>query len=192
MYNARMRKFLKGLAGLIVLVLLPLCLGCNRGRDVQKDLRIVETRTGWYDAGIVDGKNKIVPSIAFRLHNISSDEISRIQVNAIFHRVNETDVWGTHYAQAIGSDGVRANENSQEIVLRGNLGYTSPDQSRAEILADHRFVDVKVEIFGKSGAKAWVKMGEFPIDRKLLTMSGAPASTTAPTVLPTPSPAPGE
>jgi len=189
MYNARMRKFLKGLAGLIVLVLLPLCVGCARGRDVQKDLRIVETRTGWYDVGIVDGKNKIVPSIAFRLHNISNDEISRIQVNAIFHQVNETDVWGEHYAQAIGSDGVAANENSQEIVLRGNLGYTSPDQSRAQMLADHRFVDVKVEIFGKSGSKPWVKMGEFPIERKLLTMSGAPAS--APAAAPAPSPAPG-
>ncbi len=172
MYNARMvGRPLKGLIGLLTLVLLPACLqvACSGSRDVGKDLKIVEARTGWYDAGIVDGKNKIVPSIAFRLQNISQEEISRVQVNAVFHRVNETEPWGDYYAPAIGSDGLRASATGNELVLRGNLGYTSPDQGRAQILADRRFVDVKVEVFGKHGSRTWVKMGEFPIERKLLT-----------------------
>jgi hypothetical protein len=172
MYNARMpRRSLKGLIGLTVLVLLPTCLqvACSRTREVEKDLRVIDARTGWYDAGIVDGKNKIVPSIAFKLQNVSEEEIARVQVNAIFHRVNETEPWGEHFAPAIGSDGLATNGMTGEIVLRGNLGYTSPDQSRAQILADRRFVDVKVEVFGKHGSRTWVKMGEFPIDRKLLT-----------------------
>jgi hypothetical protein len=189
MYNARMRNLLKGLLGLVVLVLLPVCVGCARSRDVQKDLRIVEARTGWYDAGIIDGKNKIVPSIAFKLQNVSGEEISRVQVNAVFHKVNETETWGDHYAPAIGPDGLAPGHNGNEIVLRGNLGYTSPDQSRAQMLADHRFVDVRVEIFGKHGSNAWTKMGEFPVDRKLLTMSGVPATPATTTA---PAPAPGE
>ena len=162
---------MKGLIGLLILVMLPACLqvACSRGRDVGKDLRIVATRTGWYDAGIVDGKNKIVPSIAFRLQNVSAEEIARVQVNAVFHRVNESEPWGDYYAPAIGSDGLQPNATGNELVLRGNLGYTSPDQSRAQILADRRFVDVKVEVFGKHGSRTWVKMGEFPIERKLLT-----------------------
>jgi hypothetical protein len=191
MYNARMRKFVKGLLGLVVLALLPFCIGCSRSRDVQQDLKIIDARTGWYDAGIVDGKNKIVPSIAFKLQNVSSDEIARVQVNAIFHRINETEAWGEHYAPAIGPEGVKATGNSNEIVLRGNLGYTSPDQSRAQILADRRFVDVKVEIFGKHGSRNWVKIGEFPIERKLLTMSGVPSAAPPPASAPTPVPAPG-
>jgi hypothetical protein len=171
MYNARMlKRSWRGLIGLVVLVLLPACLqvACSRNREVEKDLKIIDVRTGWYDAGIVDGKNKIVPSIAFKLQN-ASEEISRVQVNAIFHRINETEAWGEHFAPAIGSEGLQTNATSNEIVLRGNLGYTSPDQSRAQILADRRFVDVKVEIFGKHGSRTWAKMGEFPIERKLLT-----------------------
>jgi hypothetical protein len=175
MYNARMsRQTLKVLA-LVVGVLLPagFQVACSRSRDVAKDLRIVEARTGWYDAGIIDGKNKIVPSIAFKLQNISQEEIARVQVNAVFHRVNETEPWGDYYAPAIGSDGLQPSATGNELVLRGNLGYTSPDQSRAQILADRRFVDVKVEVFGKHGSRTWVKMGEFPIERKLLTSSSA-------------------
>ena len=37
------------------------------------------------------------------------------------------------------------------------------------ILADRRFVDVRVEIFGKHGSRTWAKMGEYAIERKLLT-----------------------
>ena len=181
MYNAPMRnRFLKGMAGPAVLVLLVASLqaACS-SREVEKDLRITETRTGWYDAGIIDGKNKIVPSIAFKLENVSDQEISRVQVNAIFHRINETEPWGEHFAPAIGAEGLQPSAVGKEIVLRGNLGYTSPDQSRAEMLADRRFVDVKVEIFGKHGSRTWVKMGEFPIERKLLTASGvSPTSNT--------------
>jgi len=178
MYNARMvRRSAKGLIGLTVLVLLPACLtaACDRSRDVSKDLKIVDARTGWYDAGIIDGKNKIVPSIAFRLENVSQEEIARVQVNAIFHRINETEPWGDYYAPAIGSAGLQPSATGTELVLRGNLGYTSPDQSRAQILADRRFVDVKVEIFGKHGSRTWTKMGEFPIERKLLTAAPPPA-----------------
>lgn len=172
MYNARMlRRVRKGLIGLIVMVLLPACLqvACSGNREVEKDLKIVDARTGWYDAGIVEGKNKIVPSLAFKLQNVSSTAISRVQVNAIFHRINETEAWGEHFAPAIGSEGLAVNATTNEIVLRGNLGYTSPDQSRAQMLADRRFVDVKVEVFGKTGSRTWAKMGEFPIERKLLT-----------------------
>ena len=162
---------MRSLVALVVFVLLPagLQLACSRSRDVAQDLKIIDARTGWYDAGIVDCKNKLVPSIAFRLQNISQEAIARVQVNAIFHRINEKEPWGDYYAPAIGSDGLQPSATGSELVLRGNLGYTSPDQSRAQILADHRFVDAKVEIFGKHGSKTWVKMGEFPIERKLLT-----------------------
>jgi len=169
MYNAPMaRRSWKGLIGLLILVMLPACLQAACSRDVGKDLKIVNARTGWYDAGIVNGKNKIVPSIAFRLQNVSQEEISRVQVNAVFHQINETEPWGDYYAPAIGSEGLPPSATGNELVLRGNLGYTSEDQTRAQILADRRFVGVKVAIFGKHGSRAWVKMGEFPIERKLL------------------------
>ena len=173
MYNARMvsRRFVRNLVALVVFVLLPagFQVACSRSRDVSKDLKIIDARTGWYDAGIVDGKNKLVPSIAFKLQNVSQEEIARVQVNAIFHRIDEKEPWGDYYAPAIGSEGLPASATGNELVLRGNLGYTSPDQTRAQILADRRFVDAKVEVFGKHGSRTWVKMGEFPIERKLLT-----------------------
>src|SRR5215216_3629355 len=58
---------------LCCLAALTLLSGCVRSRDVQKDLKVLDVRTGWYDAGIVEGKNKLVPSISLKIENVSPD-----------------------------------------------------------------------------------------------------------------------
>jgi hypothetical protein len=153
---------------LVCLAAATLLAGCSRSRDVQKDLKLVDVRTGWYDAGIVEGKNKLVPSISLKVQNVSGQDIANVQMNAIFRRVGEQEAWGEHFVRAVDSDGLKAGATGGEIVLRSNLGYTG-EQSRAEMLSNSQFVDAKVEIFGKHGSNTWAKMGEFPIERKLLT-----------------------
>lgn len=162
MYNRWMLKRL-----MICVAAVAMAAGCARSRDVQKDLKIVEVHTGWYDAGVVQGKNKLVPSISLKLQNVSQEDIANVQMNAIFRRVGEQEAWGEHYVRAIG-DNLKAGATGGEIVLRSSLGYTG-EQSRAEMLQNSQFVDARVEIFGKHGSNTWAKMGEFPIERKLLT-----------------------
>jgi hypothetical protein len=164
MYNRRMHNRLV----VVCLAVVALLGGCTRSRDVQKDLKITEVRTGWYDAGIIEGKNKLVPSISLKIQNVSGEPISNVQVNAIFRRVGEQEAWGEHFVRAVDSNGLPAGKTGGDIVLRSNLGYTS-DTPRAEMLRNSQFVDARVEIFGKHGSRTWAKMGEFPIDRKLLT-----------------------
>ncbi len=142
--------------------------GCS-SRDVQKDLRIVDVHSGWYDAGIVEGgKNKLVPSISFKLENVSQEPIDGVQLNAIFHRAGETQVWGEHFVRAIGPEQLSAGAKTNSIVLRSNLGYTGT-QSRLVMLKNREFVDGTVDIFGKHGSRTWAKMGSYKIDRALLS-----------------------
>src|SRR3954468_9496481 len=81
---------------------------CGRDFDVEKSLKITDVHTGWYDAGIQDGKNKLVPSISLKLQNVSGEPVESVQVNAVFRRVNEAQVWGEHFATAIDRDGLPA------------------------------------------------------------------------------------
>ncbi len=162
MYNRPMLNRL-----LVCVAAVALLAGCARSRDVQKDLKIIDVRTGWYDAGIVQGKNKLVPSISLKLQNVSQDDIANVQMNAIFRRVGEQEAWGEHFVRAVDANGLKAGRTGGEIVLRSSLGYTG-EQPRAEMLQNSQFVDARVEIFGKHGSNTWAKMGEFPIERKLL------------------------
>ena len=165
MYNRRMVQRV-GIPAVIVCTLIAA--GC-RSRIVEKDLRIVEVRTGWYDTGIVGGQNKLVPSVTFKLENVSQEAIKNVQLNAVFRGLDQPDKsWGDHLVRAIDSNGLDAGATSGPLVLRSPFGYTSTEP-RLTMLEHSQFVDAKVDIFGRHRSRPWAKMGEFMIDRQLLT-----------------------
>ena len=167
-YNAAMVSRLQLAGSILGLALVLLVSGCTR--YVENDLKIVDVKTGWYDAGIVDGQNKIVPSITLKLQNVSGESISRVQVWAVFRRANEDKTWGEHFVRAIGAEGLDPGKTGETLVLRSTLGYTGP-QTRAQMLQNREFVDAKVNVFGKHGSRTWIKIGEYTVERHLLAPS---------------------
>jgi hypothetical protein len=155
--------------GIVPVLLIAVLAGC-RNIEVEKAVQITDVQTGWYDAGIVVGlKNKLVPSISLRLHNVSQEPVNSVQLNAIFRRVGEQQEWGAHYVMAIPRrGGLAPGEKTRPIVLRSEGGYTGT-QSRLNMLQNREFVDAKVEIFARRGSQNWVKLGEQQIGRELLT-----------------------
>ena len=163
MYNRDMARRLA--LPLLAALLLTAC----ESREVEKDLRVVDVHTGWYDVGVQqNGENKLVPSISLGLENISARDIASVQLNAIFKRVGEEQSWGEHFIRAIDTNGLATGSTVRNIVLRSNLGYTG-SEPRLQMLQNKEFVDARVEVFGKHGSRNWVKMAEYPIDRQLLT-----------------------
>jgi hypothetical protein len=153
---------------LALLVVAVLAGGCSRSIEVEKVLKITDVNTGWYDAGIVEGQNKLVPSISFTLQNGSQEPVDNVQINAVFRRVGEETAWGEHFVRGIGPEGLGPGQTGPMIVLRSNLGYTGTEP-RLQLLQNSQFVDARVDIFAKRGARNWVKLGEYRIDRQLLT-----------------------
>ena len=150
---------------LVAVLLLTAC----ESREVEKDLRVVDVHTGWYDVGVQqNGENKLVPSISLGLENISDRDIASVQLNAVFKRVGEEQSWGEHFIRAIDTSGLAPGSTARNIVLRSNLGYTGT-QPRLQMLQNKEFVDARVEVFGKHGSRNWVSMGEYQVDRQLLT-----------------------
>src|SRR6185369_9127382 len=98
MYNRRMLNRL-----LILLSIVALTAGC-RSRDVQKDLKVVDVHTGWYDLGIQQGKNKLVPSITLKLQNVSAEDIANVKMNVVFRRVGENEAWGDQFVNAVDTN----------------------------------------------------------------------------------------
>jgi hypothetical protein len=142
--------------------------GCNSVKPVEV-LEPLDVTTGWYDAGILeDGKNKLVPSVSLKLRNKSAQAIDGVQINAIFRRVNEQEMWGEHYGWAVQREQLAPGQATKDIVLRSALGYTG-EQPRMQILQHKDFIDAKVEVYLKKGSQVWAKLGEFPIERQLLT-----------------------
>src|SRR5437763_16853177 len=108
--------------------------GCGPTVDLTKGLQVTIVNTGWYDAGIVNGQNKLVPTVSFTLKNVSDRKLVSLQVNALFRRLTEHDEWGSELVIAAGSAGLAAGETPAVVSAKSPRGYTGSDQSRQEML----------------------------------------------------------
>lgn len=156
----------------VILFAALLATSCGSSTDAVAALEPLDVVTGWYDDGIIEGgKNKLVPSVTMKLRNKSAEPIKSIQINAIFRRVGEQEMWGEYFGWAIPRDPeLPAGSETKPLVMRSTLGYTG-DQPRMQMLQNREFVDAKVEIYLKRGSKVWAKLAEYPIQRQLITRS---------------------
>ena len=153
---------------LLVFLALVSAVACGPTVDLTKGLEVTIVNSGWYDLGIVNGQNKLVPTVTFTLHNVSDQKLVTLQINALFRRVSENTEWGSGFLTVVGSDGLAPGATTAPVTIKSQLGYTGSDQSRQEMLQNTQFVDAKVELFAKYGSTQWVRLGTYPTTRQLL------------------------
>jgi hypothetical protein len=154
--------------GLILLALLAY--GCGGPPvDLTKGLEINVVDTGWFDAGVVDGKNKLVPTISLTVKNVSNEKLVSLQLMASFFRVSDTaSEWGNSLLNVAGSEGLAPGATTATLTMKSPLGYTGTDP-RGDMLKNAQFVDAMVKLVAKYGATQWTHVRQEPIARKLIT-----------------------
>lgn len=157
----------KSLLAAVSLSVLAAC-GSSAQQPITKLVEPTAVKTGWFDEGVENGMNKLVPTVMLSLKNVSSEPVANVQLNAVIRRVGETEEWGGAFMKVIGTEGIPPGGATKPIVLRSNLGYTGTEP-RAQMLKNRQFVDAHVQVFAKHGGNQWVKLGEWPISRELLT-----------------------
>ena len=113
---------------LVLLAALIACAGCEPKVDLTKGLQVTIAETGWYDLGIVNGQNKLVPSVTFTLKNVSDQKLAALQVQALFHRVSDKDEWGNGFVTAVG----QAPHGLAQDLARACLGQAGHDVDLVE------------------------------------------------------------
>ncbi|MGE5816123.1 MAG: hypothetical protein ACM36C_16655 [Acidobacteriota bacterium] len=153
-----------GFLGLVTVVAI-VAAGCTKPVDLARNVHVMDVTTGWFDAGIVEGgKNKLVPSISFTLHNASSRNLT-LQMNVQFIILPQKENQDEVFLQAID---VPAGGSSKPVVVRAKYGFTG-EQPRAEMLQHRLFQDFSVRLFAKQGSGQWTLLGEQPVNRQLIT-----------------------
>ncbi len=142
--------------------------GCSQPADLKQALQVTDLSTGWQDAGIVDGRNKVVPSVTFTLKKNPGVDVSWVALNGVFSAADgqPSDLDEDVYVQRVDFNG----DETAPITIEGKTGYTGdPPQSRADLLKHTMFRDMKVKIFAKQSSAQWVELVETPVTRQLLT-----------------------
>ena len=152
-------------AGVVALGLLASS-ACGPPIDLTKGLQIADISSGWYDAGIVNGQNKLVPSVTFRVKNLSDQSLGSLQVNATFLQASGKD-FDEVFKTVAGSEGLAPGATSETVIIKSPHGYTGTEP-RLDMMKNSQFVDAKVKLLAKYGSIQWVPIGEYPIERKLI------------------------
>ena len=147
-------------------VLAVLASACGPPVDLKQTVQVTDVSSGWFDAGIQNGKNKLVPSVTFRLKENPDVKLSSLSLNVAFMFVGSSDHADDVYVQSVDFE---SNE-TKPIVVRTKWGYTAdPPQTRAEMLKHSQFRDMEAAIFAKQSSAQWVELQRVPIARQLLT-----------------------
>lgn len=139
--------------------------------DIKEALDITETGNGWFDAGIVDGKNKVVPSVTFRVRRKPGVNLNSVALNVVFRQAaapgaSTEEEWDEVFLQAVA---ISEGDQSPPMTVRTQRGYTGdPPQTRLEILKHSMFRDVRAYIFAKHSSTQWIEIGSIDVKRELL------------------------
>ena len=141
---------------------------CGRPIDLKTSLQATDVSTGWFDAGVVDGKNKLVPNVTFRLKNIGTQPLNYVRMNVLFMLQHQNEEWDAMLVEGIAEAPLAPGASTAPITVRGKVGFTG-EQPRAQMLQHQSFQDVNVRLFAKKGSGQWTPLGEYKVVRQLLT-----------------------
>jgi hypothetical protein len=143
--------------------------GCGPSEPpADKALQVTEVVTGWLDDGIRGGENKLVPLISYKVKNGGAGPVTYVSFNAVFKVINDPEELGSALLKGIDGNGLAPGQTAGPFVARSQLGYTSP-APRMQMLQHSQFKDVQVELFSKHRSGGWIKIGEYKIQRQVLT-----------------------
>jgi hypothetical protein len=164
--------FARGSLRACLLLTVTLATACSRSVDIKQALEVADPSSGYYDAGIVGGKNKIVPSVTFRLKKKADADLAGVALNVVFRHspapgTNVEEPWEDVYVQR--ADFKAGANETEPLTVRSEKGYTGdPPQSRLEILQHSQFRDLRAHIFARATSAQWVEIGTVDVQRQLI------------------------
>jgi hypothetical protein len=153
----------------LILCTAVLAAQCGPAIDLRTSLAVAEVFSGWYDNGVKDGKNHLLPSISFRLRNTGPHPVTNIRMTIGFWLDGGREL-DSKEIQAIGGQALAPGATSDPVLVRGETGYTL-EQPRTELFMHSGFQDATAKIFAKRSGQI-VPIGEYRLDRQILPNVG--------------------
>lgn len=154
------------LTALAVALLLGPTAACGPPVDLSKALEVTDLLTGYYDDGVKEGKNHLVPSISFKLRNRGTTTIGPVQLSATFWKTGDDGEWDSLLVQAILAKGLAAGATTDSILLRANVGYNL-EGARVDLFSHSLFKDITAKLFAHQAGGIF-PLGQYKLDHSII------------------------
>jgi hypothetical protein len=134
--------------------------------NLTQAVEVTDIISGWYDNGIKDGFNHMVPMITFRLKNKTDQPLNSVQLTVAFWQDGSDGEADSRQVVGIGGTAVPAGQSSDSITVRSSVGYTL-EGPRADLFTHSLYKDWTVKMFARRSGRIY-SIGEFKIDRRFI------------------------
>jgi hypothetical protein len=160
---------MRAVAAACAVIVAGLVAACGKPVDLRQTLTLTDTSAGYFDAGIVDGRNKLLPSVTFKLNKSTDDGLRPLSLNVAFKRLSGPGGAEEDFDESFIQGVTFTGNQTGPITVRPKAGYTGdPPQSRADMLKNSQFRDIRVHVFAKHGSDQWVEIGTLDLPRQLI------------------------
>jgi hypothetical protein len=174
-----MRK--SAILGLVIsIVLISLVLSSCKGmspEELKASLEIIEMSSKWVAKTYQPWPPKLVlvPTISFRVKNISDKPINYMNFNAIFKFRDDLENLGDNFLAAIRKEPIPPGEASQVITLKSNFGVEGT--SLAKFKDNPQWKTIICKLFVQSKGSIHVLLGEYEVSREIDFKEPEPVGT---------------
>jgi len=168
-----MKRF--GVAAIFVVIALLMAFGFKKTgvmqtitpEELEASIEVMEVETKWVEKYYQPWPPKLilVPSISFRIKNLTDKPLKYVNFNANFRFMDDYENLGDSFLAAIRGVPVQPGEKSDIIFLKSNYGVEGKSLTSFE--NNSRWKLVTVNLFAQSKGSQFIDLGEWHISRKI-------------------------
>jgi len=148
--------------------------------DLGASIEVVDVHTSWVDKYYQPWPPRLilVPSITFRVKNITDKPIKYVNFNANFRFQDDYENLGDSFLAAIRGEPIPPRETSDIIQLKSNYGVEG--KSLASFKDNPQWKLVVVNLFAQSKGSQFLPLGKWEVSRKIDFKEPEPVGTENP------------
>ena len=135
--------------------------------DLSKELTVTPILSGYYDDGLLDGWNHLLPDLTFKVKNTGTQSVPEgIQITVSFWFVNDND--GENDSVTLGGleKTLAPGDETDVKTARAPHGFRL-EGARADLFTHSLFKDMIAKVFVSQHGTIY-RLGEFPIERQII------------------------
>ena len=117
--------------------------------------------------GMKDGQHHLLPSVAFRLRNESTHDLTSVQITVQFWQDGADGELDSKPLAGISTHPLKPAAETDSFLVRSTAGYLLPDPDISALFQNSQFKDVTVRFYARRSGRL-VKFAEHQLERRIL------------------------
>lgn len=152
-------------ARLVLAALVAAGAGCGPGVDLTEALEVTDVTSGYFDNGVKDGAHHLLPTVRFKVRNTADVELTGLQLTVQFWKAGAQGEFDSRLFSGVA---IPPGGETEERLVRAEMGYTLENPNITELFEHSQYQDFTVRFFARRSGQI-VQIGEFPVERRILT-----------------------